>query len=88
MKKLFLTLALASIVSTANALPPAGYVVNHHNNHVSYDAGYKKGKSDAYHNVGRTLFFTGCAIIAGVMIYELGKESRWTANKDGVVYRF
>ena len=46
------------------------------------------GKHDAYNNVARTAVIVGFTVIAGVIIYQLGKESRWTTNENGVVYRF
>lgn len=53
-----------------------------------YNVGYHHGKTDAYNNVARTAAIVGVVVIASVVIYELGRESRWTANEKGVVYRF
>lgn len=53
-----------------------------------YNVGYHHGKTDAYNNIGRTVAIVGAVVIASVVIYELGRESRWTANENGVVYRF
>ena len=83
MKKVILALVLSIITVSAHALPPIPQ--NYYN---AYQSGYDKGKSDAYHNVGRTLVITGIVVIAGVMIYELGRESRWTATENGITYRF
>ena len=89
MKKLVSVLALTTTISTANAMPTLPYMGTprpQYNN--GYNVGYHNGKSDAYNNVARAVVFTGVAIIAGVAIYQLGKESRWTTNERGVVYRF
>lgn len=53
-----------------------------------YNVGYHHGKTDAYNNVARTAAIVGVVVIASVVIYELGRESRWTTNDKGVVYRF
>lgn len=53
-----------------------------------YNVGYHHGKQDAYDNIGRTVAIVGAVVIASVVIYELGRESRWTTNDKGVVYRF
>jgi len=80
MKKIISSLVLATTISTANAMPP---YYNH-----GYNVGYHNGKSDAYNNVACAVVFTGVAIIAGIAIYQLGKESRWGVNQNGVTYRF
>jgi hypothetical protein len=89
MKKLISSLVLATTISTANAmptLPNMGTPRQHYNN--SYESGYRAGKSHAYNKVAKVMFFTGFTVIAGVIIYQLGKESRWEVNENGVVYRF
>lgn len=53
-----------------------------------YHIGYHQGKQDAYNNIERTVAIVGVVVIASVVIYELGRESRWTTNENGVVYRF
>lgn len=89
MKKLISVLALTTTISSANALNVGNYVgVPRTPYQTGYDAGYSAGKNHAYNNVAKTLFFTGFTVIAGVIIYQLGKESRWTTNEKGVVYRF
>ena len=89
MKKLVSSLVLATTISTANAMPTLSYMgtPRPHYNH-GYNVGYHNGKSDAYNNVARAVVFTGVAIIAGVAIYQLGKESRWGVNQNGVTYKF
>lgn len=89
MKKLVSALALATTISTANAMPTLPHVGTprpQYNN--GYNVGYHNGKHDAYNNVGRTLVITGFVVIAGAMIYHLGKESRWGVNENGVTYKF
>ena len=86
MKKLLLSLFLSLIVVSADArvITPTysqGYS-------AGYSAGHRAGKSDAYNNVGRTVFFVGTAVIVGAIIYTLGQESRWTAHNGQVGYRF
>lgn len=54
----------------------------------TYNNGYNQGKRDAYNNVARTVFIVGAVVIVGTIIYELGKESRWTTNENGFSYRF
>jgi len=89
MKKLISSLVLATTISTANAMSLPDYVGAPRSQYEhSYDAGYRAGRSHAYNNVARVVVFTGVAIIAGVVIYQLGKESRWGINENGVVYRF
>lgn len=89
MKKIITAVALATSISTANAMPPTPYLGTprpQYNN--GYNAGYRAGKSRAYDNVARTVVFVGVAVIAGVVIYQLEKESRWGVNQNGVTYRF
>ena len=89
MKKLVSVLALTTTISTANAMPTLSYMgtPRPHYNH-GYNVGYNNGKHDAYNNVARTAVIVGFAVIAGVIIYKLGQNSRWTTNQNGVVYRF
>lgn len=92
MKKILTATILAATMTSAYAntrFPPAGYVIQNPNQHQSaYNSGYHNGKEDAYRNVAKTVFITAVVVVAGTMIYHLGKESRWTANESGVVYRF
>ena len=89
MKKLITALVLSTTISSAYALNVGNYVgVPRTPYQTGYDAGYSAGKNHAYNNVAKTLFFTGFTVIAGVIIYQLGKESRWTTNESGIVYRF
>lgn len=89
MKKLVSAVALATTISTANAMSLPNYIgVPRPQYDHSYNAGYRAGKHDAYNNVGRTLVITGFVVIAGAMIYHLGKESRWGVNQNGVTYKF
>jgi hypothetical protein len=89
MKKIISSLVLATTISTANAMSLPDYVgVPRPQYEHSYNAGYRAGKSHAYNNVARTVVVAGVAIIAGVAIYQLGKESRWGVNQNGVTYKF
>lgn len=83
MKKLLTAIIIATSCANANAMSS---IRQPHNN--SYQIGYHTGKQHAYNNVGRTVAIVGTAIVVGIVIYELGKESRWTANENGVVWRF
>lgn len=75
-------------VCNAEALSSIRNVHNVRPTYSEYRAGYRHGKSAAYNNVARTAFFVGTAVIAGVVIYKLGQESRWTAHDGQVGYRF
>lgn len=93
MKKIILTLAVVLFATSANALPSITGKIEQHPSrsiqaHYAYKAGYDNGKTDAYNHVVRTVFVTGMVVVAGIMIYELGKDTRWTANESGIVYRF
>ena len=87
MRKLLFALLLATATQTAPALS-VGHYVGATGYETPYNAGYRHGKHDAYNNVARTVVFLGVATIAGIIIYQAGKESRWTTNEKGVVYRF
>lgn len=87
MKKLLFALLLVTATQAAPALSIGNYVgVTGHE--TPYHAGYRHGKHDAYSNVARTVVIVGFAVIVGVAIYHLGKESRWTTNENGIAYRF
>jgi len=92
MKKIITASILALTMATsAQALPStAGFVVNPRYMHYQrgYQIGYHTGKQHAYDNVARTVAVVGATVVVGLIIYELGKESRWTANEKGVVYKF
>jgi len=87
MKKLLTAIIIATSCANANALSSIRHIpMQPHQG--SYQIGYHTGKQHAYNNVARTAVFVGMAVVAGVIIYELGKESRWTANENGIVWRF
>lgn len=89
MKKLIAGIALATTIGTANAVPAIhGLTPAHTTHNYNYSVAYHQGKNAAYQNVATTLFVVGAIAIAGVVVYHLGEESRWTANDKGVVYRF
>ena len=89
MRKILIALCFVFATGIANAVPvihtthPQPIVNNN-----PYHVGYAHGKHDAYNNVARTLVITGLVVIAGVIIYHAGEQSRWTTNEKGVVYRF
>ena len=85
MKKLLTAIALSTCFATANA---TGMPIHQHYPNPMPQSEYEHGKRDAYNNVARTVVIAGVAIIAGVVIYHLGKESRWTTNENGIAYRF
>lgn len=89
MKKLLTATILATTIGTANAVPNVNYIGTTHTHHnYGYNAGYHDGKHDAYNNVARTAVIVGFAVIAGVIIYKLGQNSRWTSHDGKVGYRF
>lgn len=86
MKRIMVILAMIGAIGTANALPNmSGGAICPHN---EYNEGYKAGKSHAYNNTAKGVFIVGVAIIAGMIIYQAGKDSRWGVNENGVTYRF
>ena len=87
MKKIIFAICLGLTTINAEAITPLCRVHNVQQNNV-YNNGYNKGKADAYSNVAKTVFFVGTAIFAGVLIYQLGKDSNWTAHDGQVGYRF
>lgn len=91
MKKLVSVLALATSISTADALAVPNYIgVPRPAPNYQYEVGYRHGKNDGYHNVATTLFVVGAIAIAGVVIYHLGEEngSRWGVSENGLTYKF
>lgn len=89
MKKIISAVALATTISTANAMAVPRYIgAQHAVSNYQYHTGYRHGKDDAYAHVARTLFVAGAIVIAGTLIYHLGEGSNWTANEKGIVYKF
>ena len=86
MKKLLVALTIAVCTTSANAIPRA-MPVNHRPYTVATND-YHRGKNDAYNNVARTMVVLGLVVVGSVIIYQLGAESRWTTNENGIVYRF
>lgn len=91
MKKIISAVALATSISTANAMPTVNQLnpVRPHYNY-NYSVGYNHGKHTAYQNFATTLFVVGAIAIAGVVIYHLGEEngSRWGVSENGLTYKF
>jgi hypothetical protein len=84
MKKLMTAIILATTIGTAQAATRA----YPHPTYNAYAAGYSHGKNDAYQNTARTLMVIGVVAIAGIIIYEAGRESRWGVNENGITYKF
>lgn len=91
MKKIISAVALATSISTANAMATVNQPnpIHPHYNH-NYSVGYNHGKHTAYQNVATTLFVVGAIAIAGVVIYHLGEDngSRWGVSENGLTYKF
>lgn len=97
MKKLLIAVVLATAVSSANAMAtnimhrahPVHTVTPAQTYQNGYSTGYHAGKNNAYNHVAKTAFIVGAVVVAGIIVYELGKESRWGVNQDGnITYRF
>lgn len=90
MKKIFTTALLATIIGNANAMPVTVQAnMTRPANNTPYNIGYSHGRHDAYQKTAQTLFLIGTVAIAGIIIYNLGENSRWGFTDDGQVrYRF
>lgn len=87
MKKLLTAIIIATSCTNANAVSSIrNNTIRVYNN--GYQIGYHAGKQHAYDNVARTVAIVGVAVVAGVIIYQLGKDSRWGANENGITYKF
>lgn len=88
MKKIISAVALATSISTANAMAIPSYIgTPRPTPATSYDVGYRHGKNDAFHTVATVAVVTGILVAAGIVIYK-ASDSRWGVNDKGVVYRF
>lgn len=88
MKKIISAVALATSISTANAMAIPSYIgTPRPTPATSYDIGYRHGKNDAFHTVATVAVVTGILVAAGIVIYK-ASDSRWGVNDKGVVYRF
>ena len=89
MKKLLTATVLATTIGTANAIPAINHISTPRPTYSSgYHTGYRHGREDAINDVAKTAVEVGTAVIAGIIIYQLAKESNWTATEKGVTYRF
>lgn len=94
MKKLLFASIIGLTTATANAvsgIPVAGHTNTsqyYRGYQNGYHIGYDNGKQDARAKIGKALVITGAVVIVGTLIYQLGKESRWTATESGITYRF
>lgn len=87
MKKLLTAVIIATSCTNANALASIRQL-HTHTHQSSYNIGYNAGKNHAYNNVMKTVAVVFVATVAGIVIYQAGRESRWGANENGIVYRF
>lgn len=88
MKKLLTAIVIATSCTNANAVSAIKKNIQTSPTYNTYHQGYRNGKSDAYDNVAKTVFYIGTAVVAGVIIYQLGKQSRWGVNENGITYKF
>lgn len=87
-KKIISAVALATSISTANAMAVPSYIGTPHIAPTTpYNVGYRHGKNDAFHTVATVAVVTGFLVAAGIVIYN-ASYSRWGVNDKGVVYRF
>lgn len=88
MKKIISAVALATTISTANAMAIPSYIgTPRPTPATSYDIGYRHGRNDAFHTVATVAVVTGILVAAGIVIYK-ASDSRLGVNDKGVVYRF
>ncbi len=88
MKKILVFVFMLMSCANAQALSSIRNIPMH-NHYSSYDSGYRAGKNHAYNNVARTVAIVGIATVAAVIIYQAGKDSRWTMTDEGNIgYRF
>lgn len=93
MKKLLFASIIGLTTATASAVSSIPVVQTHTSQYYrgyqnGYHIGYDNGKQDARDKIGKALVITGAVIIVGTVIYQLGKDSRWTATENGITYRF
>ena len=94
MRKLLFATIVGLITATASAapnIPVAGHTNTsqyYRGYQNGYHTGYDNGKQDERAKIGKALVITGAVVIVGTIIYQLGKESRWTATENGITYRF
>lgn len=91
MKKLIAGIALATTLGTSNAMSIPAYIGAPRPTHydAGYHNGYRHGKADTYKRVATTVVITGAVVMAGILIYKLGEDSRWGMNNEGqVTYKF
>lgn len=86
MKKLLTAAVLATTIGTAQAGIRA--YPHPHNNYYHHHS----TTHDEYAGAMKAMIVVGVAVIAGVVLYnvgyEAGQKSRWGVSRDGVTYRF
>lgn len=88
MKKIISAVALATTISTANAMAIPSYIgTPRPAPATSYDVGYRHGKNDAFHTVATVAVVTGILVAAGIVIYK-ASDSRWGVSENGITYKF
>ena len=89
MKKLLTSIILALMLSITNAqaTDSPDYMSQLHAVPIHSDP-VTPTHHHSHDNIVPIIVVAGIAVIAGVAIYEIVKESRWTANESGIVYRF
>lgn len=87
MRKIFIALLLGVLATNANA--KNSYKTPCQKSYsAGYTVGYDRGKTHAYNKVGKATVILGTAVLVSLVVYQLGKESRWTATDNGLTYKF
>ena len=88
MKKLLTAIVIATSCTNANAVSAIKNMIKNPQHYNEYQVGYRDGKRSAYNHTAKTMFFIGTAVVASIIIYQLGKQSCWGVNENGITYRF
>lgn len=63
----------------------AGYYKGYNN---GYKSGYRKAKADVREKIVKATMVVVATALIGSAVYQLGRNSRWTATENGLTYRF
>lgn len=88
MKKIITAISLIAMANVAEARAIPSLINQNNKFEYAYNRGYRAGKQHVYNQIGKDLVYVGTAVIAGIIIYQLGKNSNWTVSERGVGYRF